>query len=355
MDRDVKVTVGFGASVVLLFAFAVHGAIVGLVFEALHHKGRGGVTSHDIVLPHASPAPMDIHGEFMAMPRVNPLARDEKKQGHVPTCACGCVGVCNCPPDCECKAFSSGLGEKKTQGVVMSRPCVNCQPAPSPMQIQQSAPAPKASRYQVAVFVRHDTKSNEVLRWFSQDRNLAALVRNCDYQVYTESNPMYRARFASVIPVTSFPAVAFLMPDGGHIHVAVKESIPSDPATLYADMKRGFAHAMEVRQGVVSNAIRPVSSASYPTGFEAPSSGYDPSCPDGKCPNPVLIDPDGRRPILRPFQDDTPEKEEGPLAGFFRALVWGGVETVALIAFVCFMGFVAVILTIAVAYKFLRS
>ncbi len=47
--------------------------------------------------------------------------------------------------------------------------------------------------------------------WFSQDKQLISLKESCEFQVYTAGNPIYKTRYADIVPAEQFPVVLFKM------------------------------------------------------------------------------------------------------------------------------------------------
>ena len=94
-----------------------------------------------------------------------------------------------------------------------------------------------ANRHQLALFVGNDSQSRRLEEWFARDPNLASLRTKVDFQVYRPENKLYQQRFASIVPVSQFPAVLFLKPDGGHIHAAGRAMIPATAGALYSDLE----------------------------------------------------------------------------------------------------------------------
>jgi len=156
------------------------------------------------------------------------------------------------------------------------------QPKPSPVpQVQVK----QANNSNIDIFVGSDAQSQQLLKWFNSDPDLLKLKSGVNFQAYGAGNSLYKTRYASIIPESLFPAVVFTRPDGGHIHLASKDQIPSTAKELYEDLKQSF----RLMQSVFSPT---------PAKQEQASS---PDCPDGNCPLPV--DPVNRKPLfpnLRP-------------------------------------------------------
>ncbi len=141
---------------------------------------------------------------------------------------------------------------------------------------------------------------------------------------------MYRARFADVVPVDLFPAVAFLQPDGGHVHVAyANNNMPDSAEQLYSDLYRGFQFVKSTKDK------------------EAVQSTED--CVDGNCkPNEV----EGRRPVLRGIRDmfgEKPSKE-----GLVYDVLWGGWATTGQMLAIAALSVIAFVMTIGLVVMLIR-
>jgi hypothetical protein len=160
------------------------------------------------------------------------------------------------------------------------------QPQPKPTPVPQ-VQVKQANNSNLDLFVGSDAQSQQLLKWFNSDPDLLKLKSSVNFQAYGAGNSLYKTRYASIIPESLFPAIVFTRPDGGHIHLASKDQIPSTAKELFEDLKQSF----RLMQSVYSP-----SPAKQTT--EAPVSF--PDCVDGNCPVP---DPANRKPLfpnLRP-------------------------------------------------------
>lgn len=360
VDKNVKLTISAGVGIIVLAAFTVHAAVFGLVFEALHSNYR---TTKVINLPEVSlPSGGISSSEQGNLHAVNIAEREGIKQGFSVSAPAGAINQ---------------LTEIKTQYAV---PCDGCQPqyqpvpqqvqyqpyqpverrpllplrplqprpSPTPVQppqpvtpVQPVQPSPLVSpsqktegRYQIAVFSNNSPQSAAVVDWFSSHAGLAQLRQKCAYQVYTLDSPIYKARFANIVPPQWFPAVAFLRPDGGHVHVAYSgNNLPTTADALYSDMHQGFQLMQSVKNAAESSLVE------------------SQDCNGPNCPLPAIEeDRKPQFPILRPFNKEPDEKN-----GFVRDLLWGGVETIALIVAIVVLGILAFVLLVAIVIKALRG
>jgi hypothetical protein len=154
------------------------------------------------------------------------------------------------------------LNELKQQSGV---PCLPCQNKDTSVRIPTLAKTQKSNavRYQLALFLDQTAKSKSLLSMFSSDQDLIELKNSCDFQIYYADNPLYRARFAEVVPADQFPVVLFLRPDGGHVHAAGGNMIPNTGSELFSDFVEGYKLSKQVESAPGANktvgAIKPKS------------------------------------------------------------------------------------------------
>jgi hypothetical protein len=257
----------------------------------------------------------DIGMQDVALPKINVAARDEIKQASPAEC-CGCdacVGPgCGCCPECGSEDVKQQI--LRRPNVVICPTCPQVQPTyrpvptttprPTPVpQVQpiqpvlpQSQPSVVPSQpatttnkalFQLALFLDSSAKSAGLNDWFNRDPDLVALRGKVDFQIYTPDNPLYKTRYADVIPTNQFPAVLFLKPDGGHLHAAGGRMIPLTAAELYADLKHGYNLAKSVE---MAEAVPQDSGAIREKGYSwddqvAPTMQLtEQNCPGGICP-----------------------------------------------------------------------
>ena len=216
--------------------------------------------------------------------------------------------------------------------------------APAPIIIKPTfnkdepivAPEPGPKRYQIALFVGNDPKSEQLTQWFSKDPSLAKLKDECEFQVYTSDNKLYRTRFEAIVPANQFPVVLFQDSTGGHIHAAGHAMLPSTPEELFDDLQHGYELHEQTRQAQRTGALKARGyswdSAISPTLQLAPE-----DCPDGYCP----VEPS--EPTWRPFDRDRDGDRDrlfDQKPGGRNALIWANAGELATIALI----FVAVIL-----------
>lgn len=202
-------------------------------------------------------------------------------------------------------------------------PCIaQTQPVKLPLN---NAAAPK--EYNLDLFVGTDATSQALQTWFSQHKELSAFKARCNFQIYSPNNALYKARYASIVSESQFPAILWTRADGGHIYVAGKGQLPSDADSLYSDI----AEAWKLYKSVQSPPPREQQSPSLPT-----IGSQTQDCVDGTCP------PDQNRKPLLPWRDESsplfpnvvqPTPIEA-LSFFVKQQTGVGLESLAIIALV---------------------
>ncbi len=110
-------------------------------------------------------------------------------------------------------------------------------------------PAPKA--VQVMLFLDTSERSRELHAWFHRDPKLIGLRERADFQVFMASSPLYRTRYAKLVPVDQFPVCLVQDASGGHIHAAGKQMIPGTSQELVSDIAAAHVLYKEAKQGVI--------------------------------------------------------------------------------------------------------
>jgi hypothetical protein len=202
-------------------------------------------------------------------------------------------------------------------------PCIAQTTAPRPPVTQ----ATQAKEYNLDLFIGSDPTSQAVMTWFNSYKQLSDFKARCNYQVYSPNNALYKARYASLISESQFPAILFTRADGGHIYVAGRGQIPNDAESLYGDI----VEAWRLYKSVQSTPKPEQQSPSLPTiGSELQD------CVDGTCP------PYENRKPLFPWRDEssplfptvpTPDPVEA-LRFFLKRQTGVGLESLAIIALV---------------------
>ena len=327
-------TIRIRLSLGLIVVAIIHAVLLGVVFTALHQPVLPNPTNETWTIPTFRPSTPTSAGKIEKLQEpqsVNLQAQGEVKQQ---------IRICpqDCPPTRVYPApvivhptivQPSVVGPSVVTPVsptpnftTPATPTVEVptvlKPATSP-----ASPPPKKS-YQIALFVGNDSTSKMLQDWFSQDKQLVSLKESCEFQVYTAGNPVYKTRYADIVPVEQFPVVLFQDATGGHIHAAGRTMIPSTPAELYSDLKHGYTLYKQAKQAQKTGAVKTKGyswdDAITPTLYLSAE-----DCPDGYCPTPQ---PENRRPLdrVRDLFDGATETR--------NALMWlsaGEIATVALI------------------------
>lgn len=220
-------------------------------------------------------------------------------------------------------------------------PCDTCpnplypaspRPQPQPQLQPQPQPQPKPSaatplakpvapKYSLSLFVLHnDPTSQQLINWFANDPKLSSLASKCNYQIYTRDNPLYKARFASLVPPEAFPAILFQDPTGGHVHASNRATSYSSAEQLREDLEAAYRLQQQIVTPLAAPTPPPMQTSSDMTGINS-----GPNCPDGNCPEPERA-PFWKRPgggndggLFPSLPTDT-----DPMQGFLRMIVRPG-------------------------------
>lgn len=269
-STDLRLRMGFGT----LFAFAFLATLHALTLSVSLQQNQPSknfeiVDLPPLLNPASSPDPT-YYSSNGDLPSVNLTAQGELKKAEVAKSADGTWNVPATmapyqPPNQSAKQQIGQIGP-------MQADCPNCpqpQPQPyypAPRPPNTPAPAPykptpmaPAKDYQLLLFVSNDDQSRELLNWFNQHPKFQFL-RSKDskvaVQVYSPGDAMYRARYASVVPVSEFPAIVLADSQGGHIHAASKQFIPrGNPDQLYDDLQLGTRLYLQAKQQRPAQAV----------------------------------------------------------------------------------------------------
>jgi hypothetical protein len=155
-------------------------------------------------------------------------------------------------------------------------------PTNTPTITGPSQPPPKKD-YQLALFVGNDAQSKQLIQWFEQDPQLKDLRSNCEFQIYTATNALYRTRFADIVPSEQFPVVLFQDATGGHIHAAGRSMIPETSQELFSDLSQGYELYQQAKQAEKTGAIK-ARGYSWDESIKPTMSLFNEDCPDNVCP-----------------------------------------------------------------------
>ncbi len=272
MNENVRIQFSVG----LLFVAIVHAVSLAFVFTAAtNYKAQPTAPARNWNPPVHTPAPPSVSKiEKLNEPQtVNLQAQGELKQ----------QGTVVCPP---------GYRPRVVRPTVVqpSRVVPQVTPSSTPVVVPSSSsslgapqPQPPKKKYQIALFVGGDSKSKQLIDWFNRDSQLSKLRENCEFQVYTANNALYRTRYTEIVPVEHFPVVLFQDSTGGHVHAAGRTMIPTTPDELYSDLRQGFQLYQQTREAEKTGALKTKGyswdDAISPTMYLSPE-----DCPDGYCP-----------------------------------------------------------------------
>lgn len=281
----------------------LHAVLLGLVFASLQSEptdcpatGRCGFPIYEPPVPTGA-----IVEKLPEPPEVNLQAQGELKQQYCPPC--------NAPSQTSNRLLPRVVNRAVVYRTVSSSQPVSstadtspkpagatagATPAAPPKSPFVTAPAggstiaapsqtPPKKDYQLALFVGSDAQSKRLIDWFDNDPELVRLRSNCEFQVYTASNPLYQTRFKEIVPADQFPVVLFQDSTGGHIHAAGRAMIPTSAAELHADLQHGYELYHQAMQAQKTGAIK-ARGYSWDDTITPTMSLFSQDCPDGYCP-----------------------------------------------------------------------
>ncbi|MDA9859339.1 hypothetical protein N9D23_14570 [Rubripirellula sp.] len=326
MKDEIRIRLSVGLIVVAV----LHAVMLGAVFTALH-RPTNTESNDSWQLPPAIPV-SEVGQRIQQLPqpsRVNLDAQGELKQQ---------TGYC---PPCPPNAIPTTQPYRIVQPdrIVPTSPTV-----PAPIIVTPASnstrpttpPEQAKKRYQIALFVGGDAKSQQLIDWFNTDPNLVRLKSKCAFQVYTESNALYRTRYTDIVPADQFPVVLFQDSTGGHVHAAGHTMLPSTARELYDDLQHGYELYQQTRQAQRTGALK-TRGYSWDAAISPAMQLSPEDCPDGYCP----VEPVDNtwRPFDRDRDGDRDQLFDRNLGGR-NALIWAGAGELATLALI----FVAVLL-----------
>ncbi|MFN3151784.1 hypothetical protein [Bremerella sp.] len=284
-------------SVGLIAVAIVHALLLGLVFTALHRKTPTPQPEQSWRVP-SRPSPVGPSVgkiEKLQEPQeVNLEAQGELKQQILRRFRRQSVRRCPSPQSGQCAVQSHSVTvvarptkpvrvEPKGSGTTEVDSTKSFLETAATGPVSSPASPPPKKNYQLALFVGDDAQSQQLKTWFDEDPRLTKLRGSCEYQVYTESNAIYRTRFADIVPAEQFPVVLFQDSTGGHIHAAGRTMIPKSPDELYSDLYQGYELYQQAKKAEKTGAVKSRGyswdDAISPTLYLSAE-----DCPDGYCP-----------------------------------------------------------------------
>jgi hypothetical protein len=334
MDRDVKIRLSVG----LVAAIVIHAMLTAFVFTGLHHRPSDapGPWLDAIHLPTYDAGQFGqtpITGPDYGSPR--PAALDELKKSGPPTLeepkgqrCIPCRPIRTPQPTYPSNVPTfrpayvqpsavqpPGYPSGSTPATIPAPVATPAKPFPTPAAAPPSAtiPAPASAskpatgtrRPQIALFLDGSAASKRLEQWWNTDPALLSLRKTCEFQTYTPTNALYLARYADVVPVGQFPAVLFQHADGGHIHAAGGNMLPTGPAQLYADLEASYRLAESVANapGVAQAGAMRERGYNWDKSIQEMET-LNPVALEGDCGPGMICPDDERRPMFpRLFPD----------------------------------------------------
>ncbi|MGV3486913.1 MAG: hypothetical protein ACO1RT_21035 [Planctomycetaceae bacterium] len=351
MNGPVKLQISWS----LLLIAVIHAALIGLIAVSCHSKIPTRTPEKDWTLPRvdrtygAQPA---AKIEQLTQPaQVNLQAQGELKQ------QAPCL-PCQLQPQPQSSQPLYINGERVVR-ILPSRvitPAVVKPSQPSqpwvipaqnvsyPASIPASAavPTPAKKSYQVLLFLDNSDQSRAIHQWWSSDANLVKLREKSEFQVFTESNLLYRSRYATLVPASQFPVVLVQDATGGHIHAAGRTMIPGSAPELVSDIAKGYELYKQAKSGNVMTGAMKTTGYSWDDAINPSLQLASQDCPDGYCPTPPNND-QGWRPGDRWRDPDGGGLFDG-VVDSRNAFVWANateIMTGAMVVLIfCLLGFI---------------
>lgn len=246
-SHELRLRLGFGSLFAIAFIAVLHALTVSVAFKNPQMRDFEIVDLPPLLNPASTGTEPTFYSASQELPAVNMQAQTELKKEMAPYQ----------PPNKSSKQQIGQIGPMQD--------CPNCPtpappnpyyPAPRPPNNPAPAPSPSVGKpakdYQLLLFISTDDQSRELLNWFNQHPKFQFL-RSKDskvaVQIYSAGDQMYKLRYASVVPVSEFPAIVLADREGGHIHAASKQFIPrGNPDKLYEDLKLGTQLYLQAKQ-----------------------------------------------------------------------------------------------------------
>lgn len=191
----------------------------------------------------------------------------------------------------------------------------NVQPVPNnlpPSKPSNVQPVKTQERYSIELFVTNDQQSQSLQSWFKDNSTLAKWTTTCNHNTYTADNPLYKSRYAPLIPPDAFPVVLVTAPNGGHVYAADRYTLPQTAAALVTEI----SDATKLHQSIMAGSNSPLPAAPSPPVnaqfAQHPAPDYVEQCADGQC------QPGERFPLLDRLRDKSQNKAEGLLSLVFN-------------------------------------
>lgn len=289
MTEAVKIRVSIGL-VALAFSVAIiHAAAVGVMAMSLHKP----VVEQQASWQREPASPRTPYGEITSFsePMTAPPTVDLDAQREIKQAG----GIClPCQPQQHRQPIYIN-GERVVHiGPVTKPTTVNpavysppIQPLAIPDALAQPAsaavPTPPKKKYQVALFLDSTPQSQQLLSWFGSHKELSTLKEQSEFQTYTSSNPLYRTRYADIVPANQFPVVLVTDATGGHIHAAGRTMIPGSGEELWSDVLAAAQLWRQAKEGKVITGLVKTKGYSWDDQILPSMQLQASDCPDGLC------------------------------------------------------------------------
>jgi hypothetical protein len=168
-------------------------------------------------------------------------------------------------------------------------------------------------------------------KWFNEVKELVQVKNAVSFTLFTPTSKLFRERYQSTLG-TDFPIVAYLRSDGGVVYFADRNTLPSNGANLFQEMKAAAFLAKNAKP-----------STRLPVEMEVPSV-LQADCPDGTCYPDESVDQDVRFPRLNPFKQPAKNPLDNIVTGWFSDSISSGIWLVFSIIALGFVLFFFVLL-----------
>jgi len=295
----------------LIGAIVAHAVIFATVERTLPKVEQYLLDTPQTATPEAPPGGINFDSNRYGSPNtlpVNDAARDELKKQilgrRITPYYSPNVQPYRAPNDCpDCPPSA-----------VSPRPAPNVTPNTVPANTKPSnvQPVKTQERYSIELFVTNDQQSQALQQWFKTHSTLTKWTTTCNHNTYTADNPLYKSRYAAIVPPDAFPVVLVTAPNGGHVYAADRYSLPQSAAELVTQI----SDATKLHQSIMAGNTSPLPAQPQPPvngqATQHPSPDYIEQCPDGNCtPN------DSRFPLLDRLRDKKKDTVEGLLSAIF--------------------------------------
>lgn len=282
--NELKIKVSFGLCLLAIVHATVMAGCLLLGQPGREHRDSGKPVANYFPRSHSDPLD-DIFYRPITANGVNTEAQDELKQSILDEPKEQCL---NCPQLPQQRPLPS-----RVYPIAQPQPTL----APALPSSTYAPPAPQivtpgVKRYQFMLFYDQSEASRTLLQWLQSDPRFVKMRQGSSVtsvQYYSADNPLYRSRYAKAIPLDQFPMVVLTDKDGGHIHAAGGNFLPTSSDQLYADMVKGLelynqAKQAAPAQGLIGSGAIKSFGYSFSPAVHPAMRLQEEDCPDGICP-----------------------------------------------------------------------